>query len=174
MTCSCPDFIEGRRSRFKEGDVRRLCKHLMRHYKNNFGLYKLSEFMSQAFENYYPVKTHLEKVNLESYGFEILANYDDNLSWWAVHVKDKNGKYTRYGYNPVEKQFGYFEKPYGIVTPLKIRLKEIQKRLNVNNSKVQIRKSKDEENQILNSEHGGCILLLIIIFIALIISWIFS
>jgi hypothetical protein len=177
MTCSCPDYEKKLRSQYSKGDIRRLCKHLMFRYKNNFGLYGLSEFLDEVFNDGYPLKKNLREVHLENYNHKIFVSYDNNIDWWAVYVQDENGEYFRCGYTPIGRKFIFNrKKPVGIVMLLKEKFKEIHKELEGNSHfKPQVNRIIDrpQKESDLNTKNDGCVFLVSLLIIAWILSLIF-
>ncbi|MFZ1806224.1 MAG: hypothetical protein WAU36_03325 [Cyclobacteriaceae bacterium] len=162
VTCSCPDFSKSMRSRYAYEDIRRQCKHLLYHYRENIGLNDVSDLLKCAFSHGYPLRHYLEEIVLDEFEYKVLVNHDGSDGWWIIFVQDQKGAIKAYGYSSLGNQFP-FEKPIGIVTALKKKLREIRKQL----VKTESRSLKSIKNRKEADDDGyGCIIILgILIFL---------
>jgi len=136
MTCNCFDFEKKQRAQYSKGDIRKMCRHLMHLYRNNFGLIGLSPFNSYLIENGYSLSKHFRNITLGKLDRPVLLNFESSNDWWDIFVPNEKGIYTKYGYSPLEERFSYDDKPHGVVAPLKQKLKEIKEQLNRKNDDV--------------------------------------
>ena len=155
MTCTCKDFHERQRSLLPVGDIRRLCKHLMREYKHNIGLNGLSDFNKNIFNEGYALNKNFKNVIIENVSQPVIINYDTANDWWNIYFPTESGTYKRYGYSPSEKRFSYNEKPKGFVKPLRAKLQELRNQLigNYSNTPTYIT-SKRQSNKPASYEKG--------------------
>jgi len=161
MTCTCKDFEKKQRNKYLKGDIRRMCKHLMDQYKNNFGLIGLSDLNRYIIENGYPLNKHSSYFRIEEIPLAVMVNYETKNGWWNIFMPNEDGVYSRYGYSSTEKRFSNNEKPHGLVQILRKNLDELAIRLNENsgnygNSNI----GNGEEKNIIPQ---GCIYLAIVI-----------
>lgn len=129
LDCNCDDFKEKERNRYAKGDIRRLCRHLMYAYKNNFGVFFQSKFNKYLFENCFPYEKHLRHFIIEKTNQNVILNFHDSLNWWNIYIEDRDNIYKKYSYSPSQKGFAYNSKPIGIVPLLRAKLDEIYKEL---------------------------------------------
>jgi hypothetical protein len=129
LDCNCDDFREKERNRYAKGDIRRLCRHLMYAYKNNFGVFLQSKFNNYLFENCFPYEKHLRHFFIEKTNQEVVLNFHDLFNWWNIYIEDKDKLYKKYSYSPSQKGFAYNSKPIGIVPQLRAKLDQIYKEL---------------------------------------------
>ena len=139
-SCTCKDFEKSQRNQYKNGDIRRFCKHLTDVYKNNFGTDGLSDLNKFIINDGFTVKNKTSSFILEKSPSKIFVNYDTTAEWWNIFMKNDKGEFVRYGYSPVEKRFAYNEKPIGLVPALRAKLEELSNPQSVINTKKQVPK----------------------------------
>lgn len=172
QTCTCNEFVSGKKEKFEKGDLRRLCRHLISEYKRSFSPKKLTPFKRFLIDNQYSLKEKVEQISFFDLDLPVYFSYD-NRSHWCDIFFPINNFYKRYGFNIREERFSYNDKPYGHVKQLR---QELEKHF---------RKPKIVENRILNKrdnqfveynstnknidQNAGCLAFIIIITIVLII-----
>ena len=175
MTCSCKNFELKNRSKYPKGDIRRLCKHLINTYKNNFGIKNTSKFQNYIFENNQTLHKDFKKFTLDNIPYPVTVNYDSKDEWWNIFIEKENGIYECYGYNPMEERFSYGEVPRGMTAPLRQKLKEMKKQLDGETISIKSNVPKNINNhkeipikvQVKEETKSGCfsVVILPIIFI---------
>jgi len=134
MTCTCKDFEKKQRNLYLNGDIRRMCKHLIDAYKNCFGLNGLSDLNRFIIKNGYPLNKYFRYFDIEKIPLPIVVNFESKDSWWNIFMANEKGIYSRYGYSPLEKRFSYDDKPRGFVRELRKNLDALKYQLDADNS----------------------------------------
>lgn len=151
FTCSCPDFKKMSRDKHPRGDIRRLCKHLMREYRVDFGTDGLTQIQKCIFENERPVYNKFKDINLRDFSRKIIVNFDNNQSWSRIYVEQENSSFKDYSYDFIEKRFSYGETPRGITAPLRVKLDELGRQLIITSKKSMI-----EQTNSKKQSKAGC------------------
>ncbi len=165
MTCTCKDFEKKQRQQYLKGDIRRLCKHLIDVYKNDFGLVGLSDLNRYIIENGYSVNKHFSYFNIEKIPLPIVVNFESKDDWWNVFMANEKGVYFRYGYYPPEKRFANNERPLGFVPILRNKLDELASQLNNNNRNIVIENSYQKNVFTKGCLYAAIVIVLIFVFI---------
>lgn len=163
MTCTCKDFEKKNRSQYLRGDIRRLCKHLMVHYRFPFAVRGLSDLNRFIIKSGYSVDKHFRYFNMEKIPLPIAVNFETKDDWWNIFMANEQGVYYRYGYSPTDKRFSYDDKPRGFVLELRKKLNELKHQLPT-----------DDNSNIFINDHvkKGCAyfgMAILLIFAAIII-----
>lgn len=134
MTCTCKDFTETNRAQVQVGDIRRLCKHLMRQYTYLVGITGLSNFSQCILSEGHGLKRNIKNIYVEGVHLPVVISYENAHDWWNIYFPNTAGIYKRYGYSPANERFAYDEKPSGFVKPLRSKLKELHNHITGNYS----------------------------------------
>jgi len=129
MTCSCQDFKKKNRNDYLKGDIRRLCKHLIYYYKNDFGVYGLSDLNKFIIESGYGVNRYFNYFIIENIPLPVIVSYEEKDDWWNIFMANEKGIYFRYGFSPIENRFSYNNKPIGFVPILRGKLNDLKDQL---------------------------------------------
>jgi hypothetical protein len=159
MKCSCGEFSSRHKSMYPLGDLRRLCKHLILLYKNNFGVYQVSPFAKGVFEDGYGLASKFRQIRVDEIDDAIVINFEQELGWWNLYVPNKQGDYIKYGYSPTEKRFSHNRKPIGIIPQLRIKLDALENEFSSSVNKKHTNTTSDESS-------NGC-LSVIVVFVFL-------
>lgn len=134
LICSCPDW-QTRRAGFKKGDMRRLCKHLTLYYLKDECAVNLTPLQAFFFDRGYIPGGIFKYISIEGLKQSVIINYDDEFSWWNI-IFAYDGKFERYGYDPVSRAFAYGDKPHGYVAALRTELDKFKYELKNNRTEI--------------------------------------
>jgi len=168
MSCSCPDFQKMERTQFSNGDLRRLCKHLMFEYRNRVGIQGQSILNNFILDKGYSLRKNFKDFIVEKTNQKVILNYDNTHDWWSVFIEDKKGEYQRYGYSPAQKGFAYNDKPIGIVGPLRAKLDNIYESLS--GSRTGTRRQNAGRRKQTTSPQGCANILVFVILIVVLVT----
>lgn len=176
--CSCRDFKDKNRERYKIGDLRRLCKHLIHEYRESFGIIGLPDFNKFIIKTGYPLYEKFEYLTLENISQPVIVNFNPAEDWCNIYIQDEKGVFTKYGYSSSEERFSYDEKPHGFVKELREKLKSLKSKLSDNKVTQTVIKTPNSSNknkaQANLKEAQGCSSVLLFSFMIAIVFYFIS
>jgi hypothetical protein len=175
QTCSCKDFKGKNREKYKIGDLRRFCKHLIQEYRQSFGTIGLPDFNKFIIENGYPLYEKFEYLTLEKISQQVIVNFNLSENWWNIYIQNEKGVFAKYGYSSSEERFSYDEKPHGFVKELREKLKSLKSKLSgikvTKPVKTRSNSSTKNKTQANLKEAQGCSSVILFSFIIAIASY---
>ena len=125
QTCTCDRFVDLQRTRYQIGDIRRLCSHLCKLYRQTPELHQLSELKRAMISTGYQVRTSISILQVTRDG----QHYSDAAFMWNrgdpwvdVFAPGRTGEIERFGFSYVDKRWSYGDPPPNIGKQLKAEI----------------------------------------------------
>jgi hypothetical protein len=156
MMCSC-EIYNSKHHYYQICDIRRLCKHLIRIYRDIVNTDDLDKFKIAILNSGHGVKSNfmfLADQEVENSSESVLLIYDKDDPWWDVFTEDENHDLQRYGFNILMNRWSYNAPPTKNESDITRALNNILKSTSLNMSE-DFQKIKDIVSKVNNTTQLG-------------------